>query len=110
MSAVYARRIVVTALNLALSWSLCLFLLLFLTGMVTLALGYWHPFIASLLKPGASLSSSIANEFNKAVQLHRPALITLGVLLSVASSILVLIGRLVLRPLVLRSLSCQGGR
>ncbi len=47
--------------------------------------------------PGTSISSSIANEFNEAVGLHRSALIALGFLLFVVTSIVLMIARLMLR-------------
>ena len=49
--------------------------------------------------PGTPIASSIANEFNEAVGLHRSALIALGFLLFVVTFIVLLIARLMLRRL-----------
>jgi phosphate transport system permease protein len=52
--------------------------------------------------PGTSISSSIANEFNEAVDLHRSALIALGFLLFVVTFIVLLVARFMLRQLARR--------
>ena len=72
------------------------------TMAVTFVLGNSYNITASLLMPGTSISSSIANEFNEAVGLHRSALIALGFLLFVVTFIVLLIARLMLRQLAKR--------
>jgi phosphate transport system permease protein len=72
------------------------------TMAVTFVLGNSYNLTASLLMPGTSISSSIANEFNEAVGLHRSALIALGFLLFVVTFIVLLIARLMLRQLARR--------
>lgn len=72
------------------------------TMAVTFVLGSSYDLTASLLMPGTTISSSIANEFNEAVGLHRSALIALGFLLFVVTFIVLLIARLMLRRLALR--------
>jgi phosphate transport system permease protein len=72
------------------------------TMAVTFVLGNSYNITASLLMPGTSISSSIANEFNEAVGLHRSALIALGFLLFVVTFIVLLIARLMLRQLARR--------
>ncbi len=69
------------------------------TMAVTFVLGNSYNITASLLMPGTTISSSIANEFNEAVGLHRSALIALGFLLFVVTFIVLLISRLMLRQL-----------
>ncbi|RUL78430.1 ABC transporter permease subunit [Dyella choica] len=69
------------------------------TMAVTFVLGNSYNLTASLLMPGTSISSSIANEFNEAVGLHRSALIALGFLLFVVTFIVLLIARFMLRQL-----------
>ena len=69
------------------------------TMAVTFVLGNSYNITSSLLMPGTSISSSIANEFNEAVGLHRSALIALGFLLFVVTFIVLLIARLMLRQL-----------
>lgn len=69
------------------------------TMAVTFVLGNAYTISASLLMPGTSISSSIANEFNEAVGLHRSALIALGFLLFVVTFVVLLIARLMLRRL-----------
>jgi phosphate transport system permease protein len=66
---------------------------------VTFVLGNAYDLSASLLMPGTSISSSIANEFNEAVGLHRSALIALGFLLFVVTFFVLLIARWMLRSL-----------
>ena len=72
------------------------------TMAVTFVLGNSYNLTTSLLMPGTSISSSIANEFNEAVGLHRSALIALGFLLFVVTFIVLLIARLMLRQLARR--------
>lgn len=72
------------------------------TMAVTFVLGSSYELTTSLLMPGTTISSSIANEFNEAVGLHRSALIALGFLLFVVTFVVLLIARLMLRRLALR--------
>lgn len=72
------------------------------TMAVTFVLGSSYDLTASLLMPGTTISSSIANEFSEAVGLHRSALIALGFLLFAVTFIVLLIARLMLRRLALR--------
>jgi phosphate transport system permease protein len=69
------------------------------TMAVTFVLGNAYNLTPSLLMPGTSISSSIANEFNEAVGTHRSALIALGFLLFVVTFVVLLIARLMLRQL-----------
>ena len=72
------------------------------TMAVTFVLGNAYDIMGSLLMPGTSISSSIANEFNEAVGTHRSALIALGFLLFVVTFVVLLIARLMLRRLARR--------
>ena len=72
------------------------------TMAVTFVLGNAYSITSSLLMPGTSISSSIANEFNEAVGTHRSALIALGFLLFVVTFFVLLIARLMLRRLARR--------
>ncbi|BFI95857.1 MAG: phosphate ABC transporter permease subunit PstC [Rhodanobacter sp.] len=72
------------------------------TMAVTFVLGNSYNITSSLLMPGTSISSSIANEFNEAVGTHRSALIALGFLLFVVTFVVLLIARLMLRRLAKR--------
>jgi phosphate transport system permease protein len=72
------------------------------TMAVTFVLGNAYDITGSLLMPGTSISSSIANEFNEAVGTHRSALIALGFLLFVVTFVVLLIARLMLRRLARR--------
>ncbi|MFA6232059.1 MAG: phosphate ABC transporter permease subunit PstC [Rhodanobacter sp.] len=72
------------------------------TMAVTFVLGNSYNITSSLLMPGTSISSSIANEFNEAVGIHRSALVALGFLLFVVTFIVLLIARLMLRQLAKR--------
>lgn len=72
------------------------------TMAVTFVLGNSYLIGASLLAPGTSISSAIANEFNEAVGTHRSALIALGFLLFVVTFVVLLIARLMLRRLATR--------
>ncbi|HEX7341327.1 MAG TPA: phosphate ABC transporter permease subunit PstC [Rhodanobacteraceae bacterium] len=69
------------------------------TMAVTFVLGNAYSVTTSLLMPGTSISSSIANEFNEAVGLHRSALIALGFQLFVVTFAVLLIARLMLHRL-----------
>jgi len=69
------------------------------TMAVTFVLGNAYEVTASLLMPGSSISSSIANEFNEAIGLQRSALIALGFLLFVVTFIVLMIARIMLRRL-----------
>jgi phosphate transport system permease protein len=57
---------------------------------------------ASLLDPGASIASTIANQFSEAVGLQKSALMALAFLLFVVTFIVLLIARLMLRSLARR--------
>jgi phosphate transport system permease protein len=72
------------------------------TMAVTFVLGNAYDISASLLIPGTSISSSIANEFNEAVGTHRSALLALGFLLFVVTFIVLLLARVMLRRLAVR--------
>ena len=76
------------------------------TMAVTFVLGNAYLITGSLLMPGTSIASSIANEFNEAAGMHRSALLALGFLLFVATFIVLLISRLMLRRLSQK----EGGR
>jgi phosphate transport system permease protein len=69
---------------------------------VTFVLGNAYSITGSLLMPGTTISSSIANEFNEAVGLHRSALVALGFLLFVVTFLVLLISRLMLYRLTRR--------
>ena len=69
------------------------------TMAVTFVLGSSYDITGSLLMPGTSISSSIANEFSEAVGLHRSALFALGFLLFAVTFVVLLIARLMLRRL-----------
>ena len=72
------------------------------TMAVTFVLGNSYNITSSLLMPGTTISSSIANEFNEAVGIHRSALIALGFLLFVVTFVVLLIARLMLHQLAKR--------
>lgn len=72
------------------------------TMAVTFVLGNSYAITGSLLMPGTSISSAIANEFNEAVGTHRSALIALGFLLFVVTFVVLLVARLMLRRLARR--------
>ncbi len=72
------------------------------TMAVTFVLGNAYDINASLLMPGTSISSSIANEFNEAVGTHRSALLALGFLLFVVTFFVLLLARVMLRRLAVR--------
>ena len=69
------------------------------TMAVTFVLGTSYDVTGSLLMPGTTISSAIANEFNEAVGTHRSALIALGFLLFVVTFVVLLLARLMLRRL-----------
>ncbi|HET7267448.1 MAG TPA: phosphate ABC transporter permease subunit PstC [Oleiagrimonas sp.] len=69
------------------------------TMAVTFVLGNSFDIHASLLMPGTTISSAIANEFNEAVGTHRAALMALGFLLFVVTFIVLLVARLMLRSM-----------
>lgn len=72
------------------------------TMAVTFVLGNAYNITSSLLMPGVSISSAIANEFNEAVGIHRSALIALGFLLFVVTFVVLILARLMLRQLAKR--------
>ncbi|HET9049159.1 MAG TPA: phosphate ABC transporter permease subunit PstC [Chiayiivirga sp.] len=72
------------------------------TMAVTFVLGNAYDINASLLMPGTSISSSIANEFNEATGDHRAALLALGFLLFVVTFVVLLLARWMLRRLARR--------
>jgi phosphate transport system permease protein len=67
------------------------------TMAVTFVLGNSFQFSSSLLEPGNSIASAIANEFNEAAGIHKSALMALAFLLFVVSFFVLLIARLMLR-------------
>lgn len=73
------------------------------TMAVTFVLGNAYGVGTSLLMPGSSIASSIANEFNEAAGLHRSALLALGFVLFVVTFLVLLTARLMLRRLARRS-------
>jgi phosphate transport system permease protein len=72
------------------------------TMAVTFVLGNSFQFSSSLLAPGNSIASAIANEFNESVGLHKSALMALAFLLFVVSFFVLLVARLMLRRLAAR--------
>ncbi|UGB39044.1 phosphate ABC transporter permease subunit PstC [Frateuria soli] len=72
------------------------------TMAVTFVLGNAMALSASLLDPGASIASTIANQFSEAVGLQKSALMALAFLLFVVTFIVLLIARLMLRRLASR--------
>jgi len=69
------------------------------TMAVTFVLGNAMHLSASLLDPGASIASTIANQFSEAAGLQKSALMALAFLLFVVTFIVLLIARLMLRRL-----------
>jgi len=69
---------------------------------VTFVLGNSFQFSSSLLAPGNSIASAIANEFNEAVGIHKSSLMALAFLLFVVSFIVLLIARYMLRQMAAR--------
>lgn len=69
------------------------------TMAVTFVLGNSMHFSASLLDPGTSIASTIANQFSEAVGVQKSVLMALAFLLFVVTFIVLLIARLMLRRL-----------
>ena len=69
------------------------------TMAVTFVLGNAMHLSASLLDPGTSIASTIANQFSEAAGLQKSALMALALLLFVVTFIVLLIARLMLRRL-----------
>jgi phosphate transport system permease protein len=69
------------------------------TMAVTFVLGNAMQLSASLLDPGASIASTIANQFSEAAGLQKSSLMALAFLLFVVTFIVLLIARLMLRQL-----------
>ena len=70
------------------------------TMAVTFVIGNAYNISASLLEPGTSIASSIANEFAEAVDpLHKSALLALGFVLFLITFVVLAISRLMLRQL-----------
>ncbi len=77
------------------------------TMAVTFVIGNSHRLSASLLAPGNSIASSLANEFTEAVgELHSAALIELGLILFVITTIVLACSKLLLLRLARR----EGGK
>jgi phosphate transport system permease protein len=72
------------------------------TMAVTFVLGNAMQLSASLLDPGASIASTIANQFSEAAGLQKSSLMALAFLLFVVTFIVLLIARLMLRQLALK--------
>ncbi len=72
------------------------------TMAVTFVLGNAMDLSASLLDPGASIASTIANQFSEAVGLQKSALMALAFLLFVVTFIVLLIARVMLSRLAKR--------
>ena len=72
------------------------------TMAVTFVIGNSHRLSASLLAPGNSIASSLANEFTEAVgELHSSALIELGLILFLITTIVLALSKLLLMRLTL---------
>ena len=70
------------------------------TMAVTFVIGNAQRFSTSLLAPGSSIASSLANEFTEAVgDLHSSALIELGLILFLITSIVLALSKLLLSQL-----------
>jgi phosphate transport system permease protein len=69
------------------------------TMAVAFVLGNAFQLSASILEPGSSIASAIANQFSEAVGLQKSALMALAFLLFVVTFIVLLIARLMLRRL-----------
>jgi phosphate transport system permease protein len=77
------------------------------TMAVTFVIGNSHRLGASLMAPGNSIASSLANEFTEAVgELHSSALIELGLILFVITTIVLAFSKLLLLQLARR----EGGQ
>lgn len=73
------------------------------TMAVTFVIGNAYNISTSLLDPGTSIASSIANEFAEAIDpLHRSALLALGFVLFMITFVVLAIARLMLRRLSMR--------
>jgi phosphate transport system permease protein len=73
------------------------------TMAVTFVIGNAHKLSASLLKPGNSISSALANEFNEAVgELYTSALVELGLILFLITFIVLSLARYMLYMLTKR--------
>jgi phosphate transport system permease protein len=72
------------------------------TMAVTFVIGNSHRLSASLLAPGNSIASSLANEFTEAVgELHSSALIELGLILFLITTIVLALSKLLLMRLAM---------
>jgi phosphate transport system permease protein len=72
------------------------------TMAVTFVIGNSHRLSASLLAPGNSIASSLANEFTEAVgELHSSALIELGLILFLITTIVLALSKMLLMRLAL---------
>jgi phosphate transport system permease protein len=73
------------------------------TMAVTFVIGNAHDFNKSLLMPGNSISSALANEFNEAVgDLYTSSLIELGLILFFITFVVLALARLMLHNLARR--------
>jgi len=73
------------------------------TMAVTFVIGNAYNISTSLLEPGTSIASSIANEFAEAIDpLHKSALLALGFVLFVITFVVLALARLMLRQLARR--------
>ena len=73
------------------------------TMAVTFVIGNAYNISTSLLEPGTSIASSIANEFAEAIDpLHKSALLALGFVLFVITFVVLALARLMLQRLALR--------
>ena len=73
------------------------------TMAVTFVIGNAHRLRASLLAPGNSIASALANEFTEAVgELHSSALIELGLILFLITTIVLALSKLLLMRLALQ--------
>ena len=67
---------------------------------VTFVIGNSHRLVGSLLAPGNSIASSLANEFTEAVgELHSSALIELGLILFLITTIVLAFSKILLLQL-----------
>jgi phosphate transport system permease protein len=73
------------------------------TMAVTFVIGNAHQLSTSLLMPGNSISSALANEFNEAVgELYTSALVELGLILFLITFIILSLARYMLHVLTKR--------
>jgi phosphate transport system permease protein len=73
------------------------------TMAVTFVIGNAHRFSASVLAPGNSIASSLANEFTEAVgELHSSALIELGLILFLITTVVLALSKMLLLQLARR--------